>query len=123
MENKKLELKGDERGSFFEVFKLGQGGQVSYSTTKPGIMRGNHYHLRKKEFFCVIDGMAKIKQRNIKTNEIDEVDVSGDTPEVVEMKIGWTHNITNIGSKEMKLLIWISEEYNSEDPDTFFENV
>lgn len=98
-------------------------GQVSYSTTKPGITRGNHYHSRKNETFCVIDGTAKIRQRNVKTDEIDEVVVSGDAPELVSMKIGWTHNIQNIGDKEMKLLIWISEIYNPADPDTFFEEV
>ena len=121
--NKKLEIKSDERGNFIEVFKLPECGQVSYSTTKPGIVRGNHYHTRKKEIFCVIEGEAKIRQRNIKTNEIEEVVVSGDAPELVEMKLNWTHNIQNIGDTEMKLLIWISEVYNPNDPDTFMENI
>jgi len=121
--NEKLEIKGDERGNFVEVFKTPGFGQVSYSTTKPGIIRGNHYHLRKNEKFCVIEGRGKIKQRNIKTNEMEEVVVSGDVPEIVDMKIGWTHNIQNVGDAEMKLLIWISEVYNSADPDTFSEEV
>ncbi|PIZ73262.1 hypothetical protein COY06_05665 [Candidatus Peregrinibacteria bacterium CG_4_10_14_0_2_um_filter_41_8] len=121
--NKKLEIKSDERGNFVEVFKIPGFGQVSYSTTKSGIVRGNHYHTRKKEIFCVIEGEAKIRQRNIKTNEIEEVVVSGDAPELVEMKLNWTHNIQNIGDTEMKLLIWISEVYNPNDPDTFMENI
>jgi len=121
--NKKLEIKSDERGNFVEVFKIPGFGQVSYSTTKSGIVRGNHYHTRKKEIFCVIEGEAKIRQRNIKTNEIEEVVVSGDAPELVEMKLNWTHNIQNIGDTEMKLLIWISEVYNLNDPDTFMENI
>jgi UDP-2-acetamido-2,6-beta-L-arabino-hexul-4-ose reductase len=120
---KKLEIKGDERGNFVEVFKIPEFGQVSFSTTKPGIVRGNHYHTRKKEIFCVIEGKAKIKQRNIKTGEVEEAVVSGEIPELVEMKLNWTHNIQNIGDKEMKLLIWISEVYNQSDPDTFFEEV
>jgi len=121
--NKKLEIKSDERGNFVEVFKIPGFGQVSYSTTKSGIVRGNHYHTRKKEIFCVIEGEAKIRQRNIKTNEIEEVVVFGDAPELVEMKLNWTHNIQNIGDTEMKLLIWISEVYNPNDPDTFMENI
>ena len=122
-ENKKLEIKSDERGNFLEVFKILGFGQVSYSTTKPGVIRGNHYHTRKKEIFCVIEGEAKIRQRNRDTNEIEEKIVSGVSPELVEMKLNWTHNIQNIGGKEMKLLIWISEVYNLNDSDTFFEEV
>jgi len=121
--NGKLEIKEDERGNFIEVFKIPELGQVSYSTTKPGIIRGNHYHTRKKEIFCVVNGTAKIRQRNIKTNEIEEKIVSGNEPELVEMKLNWTHNIQNIGDNEMKLLIWISEIYNPNDPDTCYEKV
>lgn len=123
MENKKLEIKSDERGNFVEAFKIPGFGQVSYSTTKPGVIRGNHYHIRKKEIFCVVEGEAKIRQRNIKTGEIEEVIVFGDAPELVEMKLNWTHNIQNIGDNEMKLLIWISEIFNPNDPDTYSEEV
>ena len=122
-ENKKLEIKSDERGNFIEVFKIPEFGQVSYSTTKPGVIRGNHYHIRKKEIFCVIEGEAKIRQRNRETNEIEEKIVFGNAPELVEMKLNWTHNIQNIGDKEMRLLIWISEIYNPNDSDTFFEEI
>lgn len=123
MENKKLEIKSDERGNFVEIFKVSGFGQVSYSTTKKDIIRGNHYHTRKKEIFCVIEGEAKIRQRNRETNEIEEKVVSGAFPELVEMKLNWTHNIQNIGNSEMKLLIWISEVYNPNNQDTFYEEV
>jgi len=123
MENKKLEIKNDQRGNFVEVFKIQGFGQVSFSTTRLGALRGNHYHTRKKEFFCVIDGEAKIRQRNRETNKIEEKIVYGATPELVEMKINWVHNIQNIGDNEMKLLIWINEVFNPDDPDTFAEEV
>ena len=123
MGNKKLEIKSDERGKFIEIFKIPGFGQVSYSTTKPSVIRGNHYHTRKKEIFCVIEGEAKIRQRNRETNEIEEKIVFGNAPELVEMKLNWTHNIQNIGDKEMRLLIWISEIYNPNDSDTFFEEI
>ncbi len=121
--NRKLEIKGDERGNFIEVFKFPGAGQVSYSTTKPGIVRGNHYHTRKKEKFCVIEGEALIRLRNKDTNEIKEYRVSGNEPEIVEMTVGWTHNIKNVGDTEMKLLIWVNEAFNPDDPDTFAEEV
>jgi UDP-2-acetamido-2,6-beta-L-arabino-hexul-4-ose reductase len=122
-QKEKLEIKGDERGDFIEIFKVPGKGQTSYSTTKPGITRGNHYHTRKEESFCVIEGEAKIRLRNINTNEMKEFDVSGENPETVKIPPNWTHNITNTGDKEMVLLMWISEVFNPEDPDTFYEEV
>jgi UDP-2-acetamido-2,6-beta-L-arabino-hexul-4-ose reductase len=125
MGNKKLKIKQDERGKLIEIFKFHEPavGQIFYSTTKPGIVRGNHYHLRKKEYFCVIEGKAKIRLRNRNNNEIEESDVSGDAPEIIEMKINWTHNIQNVGNGEMKLLVWANEVFNPDDPDTFYEEV
>ncbi len=121
--NEKLEVKQDQRGKLIEIFKISGVGQVFYSSTKPGAIRGNHYHTRKIEKFCVIEGKAKIRLRNRETNEIKEHIVSGDNPEIVEMKPNWTHNIENIGEKEMKLLAWVNEVFNPEDSDTYEEQV
>jgi len=121
--NEKLEIKGDERGNFIEIFKFPGMGQVSYSTTKPGIVRGNHYHTHRIEKFCVIEGDGLIRLRNRETNEIKEYKVSGKDPEIVDMTVGWTHNIKNIGSTEMKLLIWVNEIFDPNNPDTFAEEV
>lgn len=123
MENKKLEIKEDERGKLIEIFKFPDTGQIFYSISKPGIVRGNHYHTRKKEYFCVIEGEAKITQRNRETNKIEEFIVSGNEPEILEMKTNWTHNIKNIGDNEMKLLVWVNEIFNPDDSDTFIEEV
>jgi UDP-2-acetamido-2,6-beta-L-arabino-hexul-4-ose reductase len=118
-----LKLNTDDRGSFVEVFKLENGGQVSFSTTKPGITRGNHYHVRKNEKFCVVSGQASIKLRRIGTDQVIEYKVSGEKPSWVEMPIYYTHNITNIGDTELVTLFWINEHFNPDDPDTFFEKV
>jgi len=118
-----LKLNTDNRGSFVEVFKLENGGQVSFSTTKPGITRGNHYHIRKNEKFCVVSGQASIKLRRIGTDKVIEYKVSGDKPSWVEMPIYYTHNITNIGETELVTLFWINEHFNPNDPDTFFQEV
>lgn len=119
----KLKIKKDERGFLIELFKIPGAGQVFYSTSKPGITRGNHYHTRKIERFCVIEGRAKIKLRNRETGEIKEHFVSGDMPEVIDMPINWTHNITNVGDNEMKLLVWVNEVFDTKDPDTYREEV
>lgn len=113
----------DERGRFIEVARLGIGGQVSYSTTKPGITRGNHFHTRKIERFSVVKGRAKISLRRIGTDEVIDFLLDESEPAFVDMPIWYTHNITNIGDSELITFFWINEPYNSSDPDTYFEAV
>jgi UDP-2-acetamido-2,6-beta-L-arabino-hexul-4-ose reductase len=116
-------LNKDDRGIFVEILKLHSGGQISYSTTKPGITRGNHFHTRKIERFAVIKGEAVIKMREINTNEVFEFKLNGDEPGFVDMPIWYTHNITNIGNSELITLFWINEFFNPDDPDTYYEGV
>lgn len=113
----------DERGSFVEIIKSSGEGQFSYSTTKAGITRGNHFHTRKIERFAVISGKASIKLRKIGTDEVIEYIVDGETPGYVDMPIWFTHNITNIGDEELITLFWINEFYDPKDPDTYYEQV
>jgi UDP-2-acetamido-2,6-beta-L-arabino-hexul-4-ose reductase len=118
-----LNQKIDDRGSFVETMKLNSGGQVSFSTTKPGITRGNHFHTRKAERFAVIRGNARIEIRRIGTDEVFTFLLNGDQPSFVDMPVWFTHNITNIGSDELLTLFWISEHFNAGDPDTWYEKV
>jgi UDP-2-acetamido-2,6-beta-L-arabino-hexul-4-ose reductase len=119
------ELKGhkDDRGTFYEILKTLDSGQFSLSTTKPGVTRGNHYHNTKNEKFLVVNGEALIELRNIYSDEVIEYHVSDKKMEVVEMIVGYTHNITNIGTTDLILLIWANESYNPEAPDTNFMEV
>lgn len=87
------------------------------------MIRGNHYHKRKIETFCVIEGKALIRLRNRSTNEIKEFHLSGNKPQIIEMPINWTHSIQNIGQSELKFLVWTNEIFNLQDPDTYAENV
>ena len=118
-----LDLKTDDRGSFVETVKLNSGGQVSFSTTKPGITRGNHFHTRKAERFAVIKGKARIELRRIGTNEVLSFELDGHQPSFVDMPIWYTHNITNVGNEDVYTIFWISEHFDADDPDTFFETV
>jgi UDP-2-acetamido-2,6-beta-L-arabino-hexul-4-ose reductase len=113
----------DARGSFVEVIRLGVGGQVSFSTTVPGITRGNHYHTRKIERFAVIKGKALIQLRKIGTNEVLEFYLDGEEPSYVDMPIWYTHNIKNIGDEVLYTNFWINETYEANSPDTYFEIV
>ncbi len=113
----------DPRGSFVEVIRLGVGGQVSFSTTVPGITRGNHYHTRKIERFAVIKGKALIQLRRIGTDEVLDFYLDGNEPAYVDMPIWFTHNIKNIGDEVLYTNFWINEFYDPNDPDTYLENV
>lgn len=113
----------DPRGAFVEVIRLGIGGQCSFSTTVPGITRGNHYHTRKIERFAVIKGKAIIQLRKIDTDEKYDFYLDGEQPAYVDMPIWYTHNIKNIGEEELFTIFWINEPYNPEDADTYFLEV
>lgn len=113
----------DNRGAFVELIRLGIGGQCSFSTTVPGITRGNHYHTRKIERFAVIKGKALIQLRKIGTKEVLDFYLDGTEPAYVDMPIWYTHNIKNIGEEELYTVFWINEPFNPEDADTYFEVV
>ena len=113
----------DERGSFVETVKLNSGGQVSFSTTVPGVTRGNHFHTRKAERFAVIKGKARIQLRKIGTEEVLNFELDGENPGFVDMPVWYTHNITNTGDEELYTIFWINEHYHPEDSDTYYENV
>ena len=113
----------DPRGAFVEVIRLGIGGQCSFSTTVPGITRGNHFHTRKIERFAVIKGKALIQLRKIDSDEVLDFYLDGTDPAYVDMPIWYTHNIKNIGDEELLTIFWINEPYNPDDADTYFVEV
>jgi UDP-2-acetamido-2,6-beta-L-arabino-hexul-4-ose reductase len=119
----KLQPHTDERGSFVEIIKLESGGQVSFSTTKPQVTRGNHFHTRKIERFAVIRGEALIQLRRIDNDAVINFTLSGTEPAYVDMPIWYTHNIKNIGTDDLYTIFWINEFFDPTDPDTYFENV
>lgn len=118
-----LKKNTDPRGSFVETIKTSLGGQFSFSTTVPGVTRGNHFHTRKIERFIVIKGQAVIELRRIGTDKVLHFELNGESPSFVDMPIWYTHNIKNTGSEELITLFWINEFFNPEDQDTYFETV
>ena len=117
------EKKVDQRGAFCELVRTLDSGQFSISYSKPGIVRGNHYHHTKMERFIVIKGKAKITFRHILTNEMKEYYVDDENIQIVTIPVGYTHMIENIGDKEMILMLWCNELFEEKHPDTYYEEV
>ena len=114
----------DARGSFFEIVRArGGAGQSSFSTTEPGISRGDHFHRRKIERFTVLAGSATIALRRLFTTEVFEFEVTGDEPMAIDMPTMWSHNITNTGSEVLYTSFWANEIFDPEAPDTIAEAV
>jgi UDP-2-acetamido-2,6-beta-L-arabino-hexul-4-ose reductase len=118
-----VELKKDDRGDLFEWIKSENFGQIFVSTTKPGITRGNHFHHTKTEKFLVIRGEAVIRFRKIDESDVIDYPVSGKDPQVVDIPVGYTHNITNTGDTELITLFWANEIFDQERTDTYFLEV
>lgn len=119
-----LKMNIDDRGSFTELLKSKDVGQVSINISKPGITKGQHWHNSKWEFFIVVAGHGLIQERKIGTDEVIEFEVSGDKIEAVHMLPGYTHNIINLSQTEnLVTVMWANESFDPNKPDTFFEVV
>ena len=102
-----------------EMLKTPDAGQFSYFTAHPGITRGGHYHHSKTEKFLVIKGQARFKFRHMQTGQMHELVTTGEKAEIVETVPGWTHDITNIGTDEMIVMLWANEVFDPDRSDTF----
>ena len=119
-----LKMNCDDRGSFTELLKTLDHGQVSVNISKPGITKGQHWHNSKWEFFIVVAGHGLIQERKIGTDEIVEFEVSGDKIQAIHMIPGWTHNIINLSETENLITVmWANEQFDPDHPDTFGEIV
>lgn len=119
-----LKMNVDERGSFTELLKTKNCGQISVNISKPGIAKGQHWHNSKWEFFIVVDGHGLIQERRIGSDEKIEFEVSGDRIQAVHMLPGYTHNIINLSETEnLVTVMWANEQFDSNHPDTYFEEV
>lgn len=119
-----LKMNMDNRGSFTELLRTFNHGQVSVNVSKPGITKGQHWHNTKWEFFIVVSGHGLIQERKIGTDEVIEFEVSGEKIEAVHMLPGYTHNIINLSdTTDLVTVMWANETFDTEKPDTYFEQV
>ena len=118
-----LKMNIDQRGSFTEFIKTPERGQVSVNISKPGIIKGNHWHHTKNEKFLVVSGKGVIRFRKIDSEEVLEYFVSGEKMEAVDIPTGYTHNIENLGDTDMVTIMWANESFDPEKPDTYYLEV
>lgn len=116
-----LKMNVDERGSFTEMLRTHNNGQVSINISKPGITKGQHWHNTKWEFFMVVSGHGLIQQRRVGSDEVLNFEVSGDKIEAVHMLPGYTHNIINLSdTHDLVTVMWCNECFDPNRPDTYF---
>ena len=118
-----LKMNMDNRGSFTEFLKSSERGQVSINISKPGITKGQHWHHTKNEKFLVVSGKGVIRFRKIGSDKVIEYVVSAEKLEVVDIPVGYTHNIENLGDTDMVTVMWVNEVFDKEKPDTYYLEV
>ena len=119
-----LKMNTDARGSFTELLRTANCGQVSVNISRPGITKGEHWHNTKWEFFIVVSGHGLIQERRIGSDEVREFEVSGERIEAVHMLPGYTHNIINLSETEILVTVmWANEAFDPQRPDTYYEKV
>ena len=119
-----LKMNVDDRGSFTELLRTADHGQISVNISKPGITKGQHWHHTKWEFFIVVAGHGLIQMRKIGSDEVLNFEVSGEKIEAIHMLPGYTHNIINLSDTEdLVTVMWANEPFDPGHPDTFFEKV
>ena len=128
VEIRDLKVLEDNRGAFFEVLRKGHidggdFGQIYVTTAYPGQVKGNHYHKRKVEWFCVIKGEGELVLKDKMTGEQETIKMGEGNMVVVKIPTNVLHAIKNIGENILYLLAYISEPYNEEDSDTYKEEL
>ena len=119
-----LTVHSDARGAFHEVVRsTGGGGQTSFSTTEPGVTRGQHVHRRKVERFRAVEGTGVLRLRRLLTEHVMEIPLDGDLPTAVDVPTLWTHSLVATGDRPLRTVLWVDEPFDPAHPDTFPEDV
>lgn len=64
-----LESHTDDRGTINDIFYQGKIDHVAIITSKPGAMRGNHYHKETTQHMLMTKGSLEYWYKNVDSNE------------------------------------------------------
>ena len=128
IEIKELTVHKDSRGWLAEIFRpedvnKTMKGQITITTAHPGIVKANHYHKRKWEWYCVIKGKMKLALKEMTTGKKEEIILSGDKLKILKIGPNIAHGFKNIGDDMLFVLMYIDDPFDPDDPDTFPEIV
>jgi mannose-6-phosphate isomerase-like protein (cupin superfamily) len=118
-----LELpnRGDARGLSFAapaeaLAFVGHLGDVHFAATKPGAVRGNHYHLRRREATVVLPGCKWSLHWAVgPDSQARHREFNGTTALLVLIEPGIPHSMRNEGEGELWLFAIQSEPNNPTD--------
>jgi oxalate decarboxylase/phosphoglucose isomerase-like protein (cupin superfamily) len=108
---------GDNRGSSFTVPAevvafLGRVADVHIATVVPGAVRGNHFHLRRKEAVVVIHQTEwMLHWDNSDSSPASTQHFPGTGAEVICVDPGHAHAVQNTGAEPLILAAFSSEAY------------
>ena len=119
----------DERGRLGEIFRADDAlfekfGQVYFTTTYPGVVKGWHYHKKQVDNIYVIKGTVKIalydgRDGSATKGEVNEVYLSEHCPGVVHVPCGVYHGWMCTGQAEAYIVNVVSEMYDYNEPDEY----
>ena len=114
------QIHADPRGELIETVRAHGGtGQGYVSATRPGSVRGEHYHLRKFERFAVFRGEAEVQLRRLFTDRVVTFRVSGTRPGLLDMPTMWVHNLRNVGDEDLVTAFWSDQLLDPDHPDQY----
>ena len=121
---KQLNVKKDERGWLAEIVTKedvpNPFGLILVTTAYPGKTKGNHYHKRKSEWYCVVQGNGLLAITDLASKKKTEIRIGKNNMALVKIPPNYLHSITNIGQEEMILISYVDESFNEKDPDTYY---
>ncbi len=113
-----LENRGDGRGLSFTVPAealafVGRMADVHLASTKPGAVRGNHYHLRRREAIVVLQGAKwSFHWDEGAGSAAEHREFDGSRAVLVLLSPGASHAVRNDGDADLWLVAISSEPYD-----------
>jgi len=113
----------DQRGRLFEILRfkdhvIPSGGQLYTSSIEPYQQRGDHYHLKKRQWFTCVSGEV-IMLLTTETGENAVIHLSPDSPKIVYVGTKVTIALLNEKEKPAVVVVYVSEQLDHNDPDTY----
>lgn len=94
-----------------------QFGQIYFVTfSKKGVVRGNHYHKKWREWFGLIKGKIEVALRDVNTGELKKIVLDAESDEYIRLEVGpyVTHAFKCL-SKNAQLLNYANGEWEASD--------